>query len=78
MVRSELIQYCVRCPLNAARTPMLLQIRDADALREVASEMATVAERLEDWQGRVGSAAVAQAQRPGCARPDRPSSPPSG
>jgi len=63
MVRSELIQYLravsVKCRAHAdaASDP-----ETADALREVASEMATVAERLEDWQGREGgSAAVAQA-----------------
>lgn len=63
MLRSELIEYLrgvsVKCRAHAdaASDP-----ETADALREVATEMATVAERLEDWQGgEKGSVAVARA-----------------
>jgi hypothetical protein len=63
MLRSELIQYLrglsVRCRAHAeaASDP-----EAADALREVATEMAAVAERLEDWHGgEEGSVAVARA-----------------
>ena len=63
MLRSELIQYLRQVSLKCrAHADAASDPEAADALREVASEMATVAERLEDWQGgEEGRVAIARA-----------------